>query len=246
MSEMLVRQAKETSEGDSVDVKRLFPIPGNDGYMNYDPFVLWDHFTVKPGSGFPDHPHRGFEAITYMFSGSMKHTDNLGNDSQITAGGAQRFTAGKGIIHSEMPGSEGNNQGIQLWINLPSRLKKMEPEYQEVLTENIPEDESEGVRVRTIVGETSPLKLRTMVEYAEVNIESGKTWKKIIAQGMRGFIYLVKGSLDVNGQQVKKAGAIFLDAVTDITVTANEESQFMFCTGMPHGEPIRQWGPYVD
>jgi len=240
---VFVRQSKKTNEGDSVEVNRLFPIPE---YMNFDPFVLWDHFDVVPGSGFPDHPHRGFEAITYMFEGSMQHTDNLGNDSQVGVGGAQRFTAGKGIVHSEMPGSQGSNTGIQLWINLPRRLKKVEPEYQEVMAENIPETKIEGGRVRTVVGGRSPLKLQTQVEYEDVDLQSGALWHKTVVEGFRGFVYVVSGSLKIDGRQVKTAEAYFLDNVEAIDVVAEEHSRFMFCAGRPHGEPIKQWGPYVD
>jgi len=246
MNNITIRQAKETSEGDSVEVKRLFPVPGNQGCMNYDPFVLWDHFDVKPGSGFPDHPHRGFEAITYMFTGSMKHTDNLGNESRVPAGGAQRFTAGKGIVHSEMPGSEGSNNGIQLWINLPRQLKKSDPDYQEVMPEEIHEEVSAGITMRTIAGKNSPLKLLTTVEYIEIRMKSGSVFTKQIAKDMRGFIYLVSGGLEVEGEQVNKSDAAFLENVDSVTIKAQEDSHFMFCAGLPHKEPIKQWGPYVD
>ncbi|RMH38120.1 MAG: pirin family protein, partial [Gammaproteobacteria bacterium] len=110
-------------EGDGVTVQRLMPVPG---LRHFDPFVLWDHFDIA-GGGFPPHPHRGFEAITWLFSGAMHHKDNLGNAGTIHAGGAQRFTAGRGITHSEMP--ESAAAGIQLWINLPQRLKSIEPDY---------------------------------------------------------------------------------------------------------------------
>jgi redox-sensitive bicupin YhaK (pirin superfamily) len=126
--------AVETMEGDKVIVKRLFPVAG---LRNHDPFVLWDHFEVAAGSGFPPHPHRGFEAITYLFSGNMSHEDNLGNSSIIGPGGAQRFSAGKGIIHSEMSGGEEPARGIQLWINLPKRLKHIDPDYQETAAAEI-------------------------------------------------------------------------------------------------------------
>ncbi len=123
-------KAVHTQEGDNAEVNRLFPLPGR--LMHYDPFVLWDEFTVQPGAGFPTHPHRGFEAITYVFSGEMQHADNLGNTSTVGPGGAQRFTAGRGIEHSEMPGETQATRGIQLWINLPQRLKQLDPDYQEV------------------------------------------------------------------------------------------------------------------
>ena len=97
-------QSVQTREGDNAEVRRLFPLPGR--LMNYDPFVLWDDFTVRPGTGFPTHPHRGFEAVTYLFSGEMQHRDNLGNHSTVGPGGAQRFTAGKGIEHSTARNSQ--------------------------------------------------------------------------------------------------------------------------------------------
>lgn len=239
----IVRDATLVPEGDGVNVKRLFPLRG---FMNFDPFVLWDHFNVKPGSGFPDHPHRGFEGITYMFSGSMQHTDNLGNESRVGPGGAQRFTAGKGIVHSEMPGSEGDNDGIQLWINLPKELKTLNPDYQEVLTEDIPETIFEGRSVRTIVGNGSPLTLQTPVEYEEVQLSSGMTWEKTITKGMRCIIYIVSGSLDVDGTIAQTADAVFIENSEVMCITAKKDSHFMLCAGTPHGEPIKQWGPYVD
>ncbi|MFQ5586240.1 MAG: pirin family protein, partial [Thermodesulfobacteriota bacterium] len=145
-----VRHAVEMKEGNGADVKRLMPVPG---FMNYDPFVLWDHFDVRPDAGFPDHPHRGFEAITYVFEGSMNHKDNLGNESTVTRGGAQRFTAGKGIVHSEMPSPEGHTRGIQLWINLPARLKTIQPAYQQVDAHDMQEQVIDKGTLRVITGE---------------------------------------------------------------------------------------------
>lgn len=161
MTTFKTSSAVETMEGSGAKVKRLFPIRAD--LMNYDPFVLWDHFELAPGAGFPEHPHRGFEAITYLFSGSIEHKDNLQNQSKVYAGGAQRFTAGKGIVHSEMPAKNTTSTGIQLWINLPRKLKKVEPDYQQVDAENIPEHIINGVRVRTIVGTKEGIQLHTPV-----------------------------------------------------------------------------------
>lgn len=142
-----IRNVIETSEG--VDIKRLFPIPE---FMNFDPFVLFDHFDIGAGHGFPEHPHRGFEAITYMFNGGMNHKDNLGNESFVSKGGAQRFTAGKGLVHSEMPAKEGKSNGIQLWINLPKRLKQIAPSYQQVNDDEFSQQNILGGWVKNIVG----------------------------------------------------------------------------------------------
>jgi len=160
-----IRDVNIVPEGDGVDVKRLFPLRD---FMNFDPFVLWDHFTLDSGRGFPDHPHRGFEAITYMFEGGMNHKDNLGNESFVTAGGAQRFTAGSGLVHSEMPAQTGVSNGIQLWINLPKRLKQVDAEYQQVNANEFPVKKLDGGTVKTIVGENSPLQLKTSVIYRHV------------------------------------------------------------------------------
>ena len=151
-----IEPAVEMSEGDGVDVNRLFPVRSD--RMNFDPFVLWDNFNIGAGHGFPTHPHRGFEAITYMFTGSIEHKDNLGNHSTVTAGGAQRFTAGRGIEHSEMPASDGMSNGIQLWINLAKNLKSIEPDYQQVDKENIPVKKIDGGQISIIVGDDSPVK----------------------------------------------------------------------------------------
>ncbi|MDX8396352.1 MAG: pirin family protein [Mariprofundaceae bacterium] len=194
-------QALVVPEGVGVEVKRLIPISG---LRHFDPFVLWDHFDIS-GGGFPDHPHRGFEAITYIFSGGMQHADNLGNKGIIHAGGAQRFTAGKGIVHSEMP--EGQAAGIQLWINLPKRLKGLDPDYQQVEKDEIPEVFIEGRSVRTIVGESSSVKLHTEVEYLDVSLQTGVNFERDVIKGMRGFVYVVEGALRVNDQLVAQGSA---------------------------------------
>jgi len=237
------RQAAEMKEGDGADVKRLMPLPG---FMHYDPFVLWDHFDVSPGAGFPDHPHRGFEAITYVFEGSMNHKDNLGNESTVTAGGAQRFTAGKGLIHSEMPSPEGHTNGIQLWINLPKRLKTIEPAYQQVNAGDIPEQTVDGATVRTIAGKGSPLELHTPLRYLDVLLEGGAHFRETIPAGYRGYLYVVEGTATANGVACPSGDALYMEEVDELSVATDGPCRFMVCFGTPHGEPIRQYGPFVD
>jgi len=239
-----IKPAIEMSEGDGVDVNRLFPVSSK--MMNYDPFVLWDNFNIGAGHGFPTHPHRGFEAITYMFSGSIEHKDNLGNQSTVTSGGAQRFTAGRGLEHSEMPDAEGMSNGIQLWINLAKRLKTIEPDYQQVDKENIPEIKTEGATVRVIVGDESPVKLNTPVRYLDVNLNDGAKLEEKVPQAFRGFIYLLSGKLNVNTELVNKKEAFFFEEINVLNIEAQADSHFMLCMGQPHGEPIRQYGPFVD
>ena len=238
-----IQPALETMEGAGAEVKRLFPIPR---LRNHDPFVLWDHFSVAPGTGFPDHPHRGFEAITYMFAGSMEHTDNLGNQSTVEAGGAQRFTAGRGLVHSEMPGTTGKNDGIQLWINLPKRLKQIEPAYQQVDSNEFPLERFAGGWKKTLVGEGSPLQLLTPVLYLEIQLDPGGEYQQAIPETFRGLIYLAEGEMAINGETVKTAAACFFDKGGEIALKSVKGGRAMLVFGQPHGEPIIQYGPFVD
>jgi redox-sensitive bicupin YhaK (pirin superfamily) len=214
--------------------------------MHHDPFVLWDDFRIQPGAGFPTHPHRGFEAITYLFAGAISHADNLGNHSTITAGGAQRFTAGRGIEHSEMPGEQGISHGIQLWINLPQHLKGIAPDYQEVQGAEIPEETFAGGRARTIVGDGSPLRLHTPVDYREVNLDRGVDYGGTMPGTHRGFIYVVEGELALESSTLTAGNACFPEPGRPWTLQAVSPARLMICSGIPHREPIRQHGSFVD
>lgn len=238
-----IRDVTIVPEGDGVDVKRLFPLHG---LMNFDPFVLWDHFDISPGHGFPDHPHRGFEAITYMLDGGMNHKDNLGNESFVTRGGAQRFTAGKGMVHSEMPAEQGKSKGIQLWINLPKSLKGINPSYQQVDDHEFPINDIEGGQVKILVGEGSPLTLNTEVIYQHLQLKENASYSLQLKTSMHGVIYILDGAINVNEHPVKSNQALFVENCNQLLFLAQEESQFMICLGMPHGEPIHQHGPFVD
>jgi len=235
-------RALEMKEGDGVNVKRLMPIAG---FRNYDPFVLWDDFTITPGNGFPDHPHRGFEAITYLYSGSIKHTDNLGNSSTVTGGGAQRFTAGKGIVHSEMPHETAVTRGIQFWVNLPGRLKKIDSEYQQVNNDEFPVCNTDGVRIKVLVGDESPLKIKTSIRYLAIELDDGLHLEPIPV-GMRGFIYVADGDVTINQQPYRAGESAFFDGEDEMLIGAKQTARVMLAYGSPHGEPIIQYGPYVD
>jgi len=236
-------RAQAMQEGEGVNVKRLMPIAG---FRNYDPFVLWDDFTITPGNGFPDHPHRGFEAITYLYNGSIKHTDNLGNSSTVTSGGAQRFTAGRGIVHSEMPNESEPTRGIQFWINLPGRLKQVGPEYQQVDDGEFPLDEASGVRIKVLVGEDSPLLIKTAIRYLDIELSDGASHTEQIAEGMRGFIYVADGDVTINRQPYRSGESAFFDGEDEVLIGAEQTARVMMAYGRPHSEPIIQYGPYVD
>jgi len=227
-------------EGDGVMVRRLMPVAG---LRNFDPFVLWDHFNIA-GGGFPDHPHRGFEAITYLFDGGMRHTDNLGNRGTIHGGGAQAFTAGRGIVHSEFP--DGHAHGIQLWINLPQRLKGMDASYRQAEANTIPEQSSHGVTICTIVGAESAITLQTPVEYLEIRMHAGSSLQRAVQAGFRGFIYVLEGETTLNGELVANGYAAFVENVPTLSIASTGPARLMWCFGKPHHEPIYQHGPFVD
>jgi len=210
---------------------------------NFDPFVLWDHFDIEAG-GFPIHPHRGFEAITYLFAGGMRHADNLGNKGTVYAGGAQRFTAGRGIEHSEFP--DGHAAGIQLWINLPQRLKGIAPDYQQLQSAMIPELEADDVLIRTIVGEDGAINLHSEVEYLDIRMHSGSEVRRRIGDGQRGLIYIVEGEAAVNLHTAGEGEALFIEDEASLHIVSSHGAQLMWCFGRPHGEPIYQHGPFVD
>ncbi|NWF35977.1 pirin family protein [Mariprofundus sp. KV] len=235
-----IHSAITVPEGDGVTVKRLMPVGG---LRNFDPFVLWDHFDIS-GGGFPDHPHRGFEAITYLFDGGMNHADNLGNVGTIHGGGAQRFTAGSGIVHSEFP--DGRAHGIQLWINLPQQLKSLPPAYQQVQRDEIPELTENGVTVRTIVGDSGAISLHTDVEYLEIRMAGDTKLQRALPSGFRGFIYAVQGETRINGNQLGYGAAAFIEDESHIEITSEAGARLMWCFGKPHHEPIYQHGPFVD
>lgn len=241
---MKIIDAVEMQEGSGVEIRRLFPFRRDS--LVADPFVLWDDFSISAGAGFPTHAHRGFEAITYLFEGSMNHADNLGNNSTVKPGGAQRFTAGKGIQHSEMPGDDGTTRGIQLWVNLPKNLKGIDPEYQQVNTQDIPVIESEGVIIRQIVGDQSPLKLKTKVEYNDISLSAGSSYSTTINPDMQGLIYVHDGKITLNNQPLINGQAALVHSNDAIHISTDTGSRIMLVSGRPHHEPVYLKGGFVD
>jgi redox-sensitive bicupin YhaK (pirin superfamily) len=171
--------------------QRVFPTRG---LMYPDPFILLDHFAMTKPDGFPDHPHRGFEIISYVLGGAMAHEDSAGNATIIPAGGVQTVTAGRGIIHSEMPAGEDTATGLQLWINLPRSEKRLEPGYAEFAPQQIPAITQADVTVRTIVGPGSPVTIHRDIRYVDVKIRAGSVYAGQIPAGYQGFVYVLEGS----------------------------------------------------
>lgn len=245
MLQAIVRNTDEIEEGAGVKVQRLMPVAG---LHNFDPFVLMDHFRINPDKGFPDHPHRGFEAITYMLSGSIRHRDNLGNDAAVSAGGAQRFTAGRGIIHSEMPATDNEvSSGIQLWLNLPQRLKKLSPSYQQVDAGNLPELELEGCRLRIIVDGNAAIQLNTPARILELVLEAGGSYQDSIEKNFRGFVYVAEGATELNELQIAQGQAAFFDSGDqELDFHSRSGCRCLLCFGEAQNEPIYQRGSFVD
>ncbi|KAF8393960.1 hypothetical protein HHK36_020162 [Tetracentron sinense] len=187
--------AKPQSEGDGAVVRRSI---GRMELKNLDPFLMLDEFSVSAPAGFPDHPHRGFETVTYMLQGAFTHQDFSGHKGTIRTGDVQWMTAGRGIIHSEMPAGEGTQLGLQLWINLSSRDKMIEPRYQELLSEEIKKAEKDGVEVRVIAGESmgvrSPVYTRTPTMYLDFTLKPGTQLHQSVPEPWNSFVYIIEGA----------------------------------------------------
>ncbi|MGB9853757.1 MAG: pirin family protein [Candidatus Bathyarchaeales archaeon] len=234
--------AVETLEGAGARVKRVFP---TSQLSHFDPFVLLDEFFVEPPAGFPSHPHRGFEAITYMLEGGFHHTDDLGNDSIVLAGGLQKFTAGRGIVHSELPGTRGLNRGLQLWIRLPSKLSSVKPDYQQIESKSIHEREMDGLRIRVIAGENSLVKMHTEIIYLDVISPKKGYFTYKVEPEANVFIYTLEGNLAITDSTLKKSEAALLATGSKVEVKTEKNSRFVLIGGKPHREPIILKGPFI-
>lgn len=229
-------------DGDNARLLRLFPqVPG----QHRDPFVLLDDFRVAPPAGFPMHPHRGFEAFTYMLDGSFLHRDTMGNESEVTGGGTQRFTSGSGARHSEMPGKSSINRGLQLWVNLPKRLKRIDPTYAAVHAPDLPIESRDGAVLRTIVGRGSPVALQTEVDYRDVTLQSGARFSTELPSGWQGLLYVADGHVRLGDVEVHQGSAALLVAGA-LEVRALADARVFHLAGLPHHEPIAHRGPFVD
>lgn len=252
-----ILRAKPTIEGAGVRLKRVF---GHYETELMDPFLLLDHFgSENPDDymkGFPWHPHRGIETITYMIEGQVKHEDSLGNSGSIEAGDVQWMTAGSGIIHQEMPHrSDGMMMGFQLWANLPSSNKMMHPRYQDIKSSQIPEIMREdGSKIRIICGKLDgtcgPVsEIVTDPEYMDVVVPPGKEFIHSVKKGHTVFAYVFEGEgyFDENREKLIESEHLVLFEDGEQVVAKAEEKQlrFLLVSGMPIGEPIAWYGPIV-
>jgi redox-sensitive bicupin YhaK (pirin superfamily) len=243
-------------DGAGVKINRVLTGPLQ---RRLDPFLMLDAFgSEKPGdyiAGFPEHPHRGFETVTYMLNGRMRHRDSGGNEGLITNGGVQWMTAGRGVIHSEMPEQdEGLMEGFQLWLNLPAKDKMSEPWYRDIPNEELPRFALEnGAEVQVIAGEThgvtgAVVRESTQPLYLDVHLPEDASFELPLPAGHNAFVYVYRGEAVVEGKAVPQARMAILDNSADsdgVRIKAATDSRFLVIAGKPLGEPIAQYGPFV-
>jgi quercetin 2,3-dioxygenase len=249
-------------EGAGVLLRRSF---GPSRANPFDPFLLFDHFAFNdplegPIQGFPTHPHRGIETVTYMLEGNVRHRDSLGNMGVIGAGDVQWMTSGRGILHEEMPrrGQSGRVDGFQLWVNLPAAQKMGTPRYQEITAADIPLLKQDGVAVRVVAGEYAGVRgpateIAAQPFYMDVSLEPGAVFSQTVPEQHTVVAYLFEGEILVDAQQDDQktsVAAVRLIVFSEgdqvrITAGSSRPARFMFFAGAPFREPIVPYGPFV-
>jgi len=245
-----------TSDGAGVSLTRVLT---GKLQRRLDPFLMLDAFgSDDPDdyiAGFPDHPHRGFETVTYMLAGRMRHRDNAGHEGLLGDGGVQWMVAGRGVIHSEIPEQEdGVMEGFQLWLNLPAQSKMAEPWYQDYASEKIPEyTTAENVTVRVIAGSSNGVVgvvAREITEplYLDIHIPAGASFSTALPATHNAFVYVYRGAVQVGDTRVDaKRMAILSNApeADGVMLAATEDTRLILVAGKPLNEPIVQYGPFV-
>lgn len=248
--------AQPTSDGAGVKLARSLGTPALD-YL--DPFLLLDEFKSDAGTdyiaGFPDHPHRGFETVTYMLAGAMQHRDHKGNEGNLRPGSIQWMTASRGIIHSEMPQQQdGLMWGFQLWVNLPAAQKMTAPRYQDIPPEDVPEVVLEnGVKMRVLVGENHGVRgavqgIVTDPLYLDVQVPAQRSCSLPVQRGHTAFCYVFDGAsaFGASTQTVAQQQlAVFSDGEVVTVKTAETSVRFLLLAGKPLNEPVARYGPFV-
>jgi redox-sensitive bicupin YhaK (pirin superfamily) len=223
-----------------------------------DPFLLFDHFAFNnpvegPLRGFPMHPHRGLETVTYMLDGVTSHRDSLGNAGEIGPGDVQWMTSGRGILHEEMPrrSASGNIYGFQLWVNLPAAQKMGQPRYQEVNASTIPVVEKDGVTIRLVAGEVDGIygpvtEIAASPLYMDVKLDPGSRFSYLIPGGHTVLAYVFEGAGEFCGQVIESVSMLtFNDDGEGIEIKSESGVRFMLIAGAPFKEPIVPYGPFV-
>jgi redox-sensitive bicupin YhaK (pirin superfamily) len=245
-----------TSDGAGVKLTRVL---GQSLHSRLDPFLMLDAFgSDSPKdyiAGFPDHPHRGFETVTYLIAGRMRHRDSAGHEGLLQSGGVQWMTAGRGVIHSEMPEQEqGVMEGFQLWLNLPARDKMTTPWYRDIQSVDIPEFVTPvGVKARVIAGvsqgvEGAVQKPATEPLFLDLHLPANSRFAQPIPSGHNAFVYVYRGEAIVGGQTLPEQRLAILsnsDDADGVVIETQTGSRVLLIAGKPLGEPIVQQGPFV-
>lgn len=245
-----------TSDGAGVKLTRVLT---QDMQRRLDPFLMLDAFaTDNPDdyiAGFPDHPHRGFETVTYMIAGRMRHRDNAGHEGLLQNGGMQWMTAGRGLIHSELPEQEdGRMEGFQLWLNLPGRDKLCAPWYRDFQAADIPQTVTpDGVVVRVLAGESHGVAgamRREVTEplYLDLELPAGARFAQALPAQHNAFVYVYRGAIAIAGTPVPMQRMAILANSADsdgVEIAASVPARVLLIAGKPLAEPIAQYGPFV-
>ena len=248
-------QGIQTSDGAGVRLTRVLT---QNLQKRLDPFLMLDAFrNENPDDyigGFPDHPHRGFETVTYMLAGRMRHRDNAGNEGLLEPQGAQWMTAGSGLIHSELPEQEaGLMEGFQLWVNLPAKNKMIAPFYRDIPPSAIPEfTTDQGVHVRVIAGSSHDVagavqRPDTEPLYLDIHLPAGSSFNQPVDAGFNAFTYTYRGVVMIGDTKVPDRHMAILsnDGAELVRVEAREDARLILVAGKPLNEPIAQYGPFV-
>lgn len=258
-SAVKVVTGQPATDGAGVELVRVI---GQHALAELDPFLLLDAFrSDNPDdyiAGFPPHPHRGFETVTYILNGRMRHKDNAGNEGVIEPGGIQWMTAGRGIVHSEMPEQQdGLLEGFQLWINLPGSHKMDPPAYQEHGVDEIPVESRPGASIRVIAGQTSAATRGPVSQpltdplYLDVTLEAGADFSEPVTSGHNAFVYVINGELrldaaDGDAARIARDQLAVLGPGDTLAVSAGDSvTRFLLIAGKPLGEPVARGGPFV-
>ncbi|MCG6932695.1 MAG: pirin family protein [Gallionella sp.] len=245
-----------TSDGAGVKLTRVL---AGQLQQRLDPFLMLDAFASENPddyiAGFPDHPHRGFETVTYMLDGHMRHRDSAGHEGLLESGGVQWMTAGRGVIHSEIPEQvDGLMEGFQLWLNLPAQRKMGEPWYRDFTSDAIPEYVTpQGVTVRVIAGSSNGVAgavTREVTEplYLDIHAPAGTEFSTALPAAHNAFIYVYRGAVTVGGTKVDSRRMGILSNTPDannVSIRADEAARLILIAGKPLKEPIVQYGPFV-
>jgi hypothetical protein len=248
-----VIEPMETMDGAGVRLRRSIATPVLD-YL--DPFLLLDHFGSDDPSeymaGFPMHPHRGIETVTYMLDGVVAHRDTMGHSGEVGPGDIQWMSAGGGLQHEEMPRiRKGKLEGFQLWVNLPAKLKMSKPDYQEVANPRIPEVAHGNAKIRIVAGKVGDVAgaiadIAANPTYLDVSLPRGERFEYPVPKGHAAFAYVFRGEAVIDGRTIAAPKLVVLGDGDSVEVRAgNEETRFLLVSGKPLNEPVARYGPFV-